>query len=414
MKIRILIISFMMILLSSCINEDGAPLGEYETFVRYFGTNFNEVAVQVKELSNGDIALLSNTEISATEYKVSLTVTDQFGHRKWNYRGTENNSLRASSFTILPNGNFLITGDEIEAGFSKAMLLELNSAGLLQRTKTFEHPLNENQLPLLSQSANVRGKAITINSSNEIVLLSEVTNNGQDNMLLQSIDANWNEQWSRVYGSDDGSWQPGANVSYVTKRLYLEGVNTVIWGGTVGKNNQADFRLTAVPKDAQSPEFDNSYGTPNSIDEAYDMCRYPLAEGEQTGLGYVIVGRSGTSGSNSNIKLVRTAANGTLIFEKIFGTDRDDFGKAVAPSRDGNLLVFATTQTLAGNSSYYLIKLDNSAEVIWEQLIGSTHNEDAVDITESADGSIILCGTTNIGGLRVAMLMKTTHEGKLF
>jgi hypothetical protein len=399
-----------VVLFSSCLSESVAPLGEYETFIRYFGNQFDEVAVQVKELPDAHIALLSNTAIASNEFKITLTLTDKFGHKKWDYRGPANGNFRASSFITRNNGNFLITGDEIINGVSYLMLLEISTSGTEVNKITF------NPQPIeIKALSSVKGTGMTWGANNNLLIISSVSNNGSENMLLQSISADWSVEWSRAYGSDDGSWLSPSGASSITKRLYNNGNDVLIWSGTKTGNNQADLRLTAAQKNAQNPEFDLSFGTPERNEEAFDMCRYPVDySNPQLNLGYAVVGLAGADGGTSDIKLVRTATNGALIFEKTFGTDRNDFGKAVTATRDGSLLVFATTQTLAGNTSYYLIKLNSFGDIIWEQQIGSTHNEDAIDVVESMDGSIIVCGTTNFGGQKMAMLMKLDKEGRIF
>jgi hypothetical protein len=391
-----------LVLQTACGDESNAPLGEFETFIRYYGGAFNQVAVQVKEVGEGDIVLLSNTEISSSEFKISLTITDRFGHTKAAYQGPSVGSYRASSFITASNGNFIITGDEMIDGISYLMLLEIGASGNEVRRTTFNTQPTE-----ISEFASVKGTGMTWGANNNLLIISNVSNNGAENMLLQSINPDWTISWSRAYGSDDGSWQSPSGSSNVVKRLYLNTNNSVVWGGTVGKNAQADFRLTAAPKNSQNPEFDLPLGTPNTNEEAFDLCSF--------GGGYVIVGRTELQDGTSNIKLVRTAENGAIIFENSFGKERNDAGKSVTPTRDGSLIVFGSSQTQLGNNSYYLVKLNSSSgEIIWEQIIGSSHNEEAADVIEGSDGSFIACGTTDFGGRKVAMLMKTTSEGKIF
>lgn len=385
-----------LLLFSSCLNEGDAPLGEYETFIRYFGDGADEVAVQVKELTEGNIAMLSNTELGANQFKISLTITDQFGHKIWDFRGPSNGNFRANSFLLLSNGNFLITGDEIIDNQSFLMLIEIGSSGTLVKSQTFAHPTIN-----IIASASVRGKGMTLNNTNDLLIVSDISNNGDENMLLQLINLNttgdWTVAWSHAYGSDE---------STLAKRLFLNNNNSVVWGGTVRLNNQNDFRLTAAPKDSQNPEFDLPIGTPDRNEEGNDICKFAG--------GYVIVGNTELPSGTTNIKLVRTTENGSVLFEKEFGNERNDSGKSVAATMDGSLVVFGNTQTLAGTNSYYLIKLDSFGNILWEEVIGSSHVEDAVDVIQGSEGSFIACGTTNFGGLKVAMLMKTTSEGKIF
>jgi hypothetical protein len=400
-----------LLLLSSCLGEGDAPLGEYETFVRYYGNGADEVAVQVKELTDGNLALLSNTELSANRFRLNLTITDRFGHeiKSRKYTSPADKNFRANSFIIKNDGSFIITGEEIINEISYLMLLEISNSGAEVRSVTLNpHP------PAINTLASVKGTGIYWGSGNQLLVLSNISNNGAENMLLQSFNADWTAAWSRTYGSDDGSWLSPSGASSLTKKLYNHN-NIMIWGGTKSGNNQADLRLTATKQNAQNTEFDLTIGTPTNNEEAFDMCRYPIAnDNPESILGFVIVGRSAPEGGTSNIKLVRTSTNGAVIFEKTFGTERNDFGKAVTAASDGNLLVFATSQTAAGNTSYYLVKVDSNGESVWDRLIGSTHNEDAVDIIEGNDGSIIVCGTTNFGGQKMAMLMKLDKEGNLF
>ena len=404
MKKNLLAFSFLFILfVFSCGNEADAPLGNFNTFIRYIGTGSNEIAAQVKELSGGNIALLSNTEIPTSEigrfrYKATLTLTDQFGNKTWDIRYPAfgaNGSFKGNSFSTLPNGNFLIVGENINSNNqSNLMLVEISSDGILLSTHSFDNPNTFNAL------ASVKGYGITLNSTNDFLVLSNVTNNGtqQVNMLLQLINASTREiEWSYAYGSDPGT---------ITRRLFINSNNIVVWGGTKINNQQSDFRLVAAPKNSQSTVFDLSMGLPDKNEEGMDICKFLN--------GFAMVGRTNnTIDGTTNVLLTRTTEDGAFLSETSFGRTENDTGKAITATRDASLVVFANTEVTNIINNYYLVKLDSFGNIIWERLIGSSHNDDAVDVVEASDGGFILCGTTDFGGSKKAMLMKVNSEGNL-
>ncbi len=109
----------------------------------------------------------------------------------------------------------------------------------------------------------------------------------------------------------------------------------------------------------------------------------------------VVVGKT-EAGENGGIDmfLMKLEANGDLLWEKTFGTDNRDVGRAVVEASDGSLYIAG--QKFENKHSYqgYVVKLTKDGDIIWERNIGGKNHEDFSGICENSRGDIMLVGRT--------------------
>jgi len=82
--------------------------------------------------------------------------------------------------------------------------------------------------------------------------------------------------------------------------------------------------------------------------------------------GYAICGFTESSGAGeTDIYLLRTDFDGEEKWSKTFGGELTDMGSAVMADPNGGLVVGGTTNSVTGNSDYYLIKTDADGNQLW-------------------------------------------------
>ncbi|UCG42255.1 MAG: hypothetical protein JSU73_10300 [candidate division WOR-3 bacterium] len=186
----------------------------------------------------------------------------------------------------------------------------------------------------------------------------------------------------------------------------------------VGVGGRADCYL--VKTDALGDTlWTRSYGTPE-LEVAYDVEELPDR-------GFLLVGFTNATEDNSHdIWLVRTDAEGRMVWNRTYGGNMDDVGYrvqrtqdggfAVAGYRDGGFVpgyVVELTALLKDSCQAYLLKLDSLGEVEWEKTYGGPKPEAVMDAMQLWDGGYILAGLTrsNTAGQDDVYAVRTDRVG---
>ncbi|SVB12086.1 uncharacterized protein METZ01_LOCUS164940, partial [marine metagenome] len=127
--------------------------------------------------------------------------------------------------------------------------------------------------------------------------------------------------------------------------------------------------------------------------------------------GFVIAGASNYSGL-----LIKTDPGGEKEWHQIYDNSTSLYG--VRQTSDGGFIAtgYSECDTLPGcYPDIYLLKTDGTGTIEWEQLDGTSENNDwARDVIETQDGNFVITGTWNDDGWNSkAMLRKYSSNGDL-
>ncbi|UFH52739.1 hypothetical protein [Spirosoma sp. KNUC1025] len=134
--------------------------------------------------------------------------------------------------------------------------------------------------------------------------------------------------------------------------------------------------------------------------------------------GYILVGYTySTDGDVTNVDnsqnfwVVKLNGSGQLVWQKTFARPYinflfmypNDWARAVTETPDGNIVVVGSTTSSTYidynnetiNEDYWVIKLDGSGNLLWQKTLGGTSDDTPSSVTTTADGSIIIGGTTH-------------------
>ncbi len=396
----------LTILLSSCLTEKNADPGKPTTFVRYFNGGNNDTAQLAEETSDGGIIILGTTEIAnedATKrYKIKLIKTDEYGNLQWqnvypsDFSSTAEN-IKASSLLQLPTGGYLIIGTIILPTKTEMYLMEVGADGSQKNERTIDFIADVDSL-------SVKGHAIQLNSNGNYLVLG-ATSDVTKNMILAELDKSSPKPIQvRTYGTGP---------SVLSNKIYLDAAENIVWSGTV-TTTSSDIRFAKVTKATWGPLNDDPIGKSDLEESGNDMCRYAN--------GFAIVGStnekiSGTTSStgDQDILFKILAEDGTELLSKPIPASSDtDTGNAIASVRGG--LVILGTVKVGGQDDYYLAKYDAFGNPVWEEarIFGNTSkNDKGASVRQLSDGSLLVLGTTNFGGVETMMLMKADSEGNI-
>ena len=133
--------------------------------------------------------------------------------------------------------------------------------------------------------------------------------------------------------------------------------------------------------------------------------------------GYIVAGQTYSFGEGSwDILLIKTNANGDIIWAKTYGGTNEDRASSVQRTSDGGYIVAGATWSFGeGSSDIFLIKTDENGNVQWAKTYGGTHYDIASSVQQTSDGGYIVAGYTYSFGAGVwdIFLIKTDADGNL-
>jgi ribosomal protein S11 len=116
--------------------------------------------------------------------------------------------------------------------------------------------------------------------------------------------------------------------------------------------------------------------------------------------GYMVAGYTESFGAGgSDIFLIKTDASGNVIWAKTYGGTHSDYASSVQQTSDGGYIVAGYTFSFgAGINDIFLIKTDANGNVIWAKTYGGTAYDYAYSVQQTSDGGYIVAGYTRSFG----------------
>jgi hypothetical protein len=133
--------------------------------------------------------------------------------------------------------------------------------------------------------------------------------------------------------------------------------------------------------------FAKTYGGTN-LDWAYSVQQ--TSDG-----GYIVAGYTESFGAGwGDIFLIKTDANGNIIWAKTYGGTRWDEARFVQQTFDGGYIVVGGTYSFGSgwDEDIILIKTDANGDIIWAKTYGGADDYYATSVQQTSDGGYIVAG----------------------
>lgn len=134
--------------------------------------------------------------------------------------------------------------------------------------------------------------------------------------------------------------------------------------------------------------------------------------------GFVMVGSTTSYGSGlQDVYLIKTNASGDVEWSKTYGGAGDDIGSYVGQTADGGYMVAGSTESYGnGQDDCYLIRTAANGQMLWAKTYGGIDDEQAYSACLAKDGGVMMVGqtTTNaVNGGFDAYFARTDSNGNL-
>ena len=293
-------------------------------------------------------------------------------------------------------------------------VLKFDAQSQMQWTKTYGGTADDRGREIIQTQDG--GYAIIGSSlSND----GDVSNNeGMSDYWIAKLDTNGNISWQKSFGfqgNDDGM-----SVIQTNDQGYLiSGILDVSASGGQGNSSRNGdrnssnrhaggeywaIRLNTSGDFLWSKFFGGSFtDTPEGIVQTDDN-------------GFIIIGGSDSFDIDitNNIGsydfwVIKISDTGELLWEKSFGGDQIDQARAIVESGDGNFIIAGDTRSNTndvsinnGAADLWLIKISPSGDLIWERSIGGSSFDVARAIKRTQDNGFILAGSSRSSDIDVS------------
>ena len=198
------------------------------------------------------------------------------------------------------------------------------------------------------------------------------------------LDGNGGITWQNLYGGS------GDDVAYSIQRTSDGGY--IVAGETTSYGAVGVDALVFKLKSDGSIDWWNSYGGAND-DRARSIQQ--TSDG-----GFIVAGETNSFGAGDlDIWVLKLDASGAVTWQKTYGATLDDAAYSVQQTSDGGYII-AGGATPAGAflNDVFLLKLDTSGNVVWQNTYGGANDDVAYSVQQTSDGGYIVAGKTSSFG----------------
>jgi hypothetical protein len=289
-------------------------------------------------------------------------------------------------------------GSYIAAGWSNTntangldmMLVKTDAAGGLLWTKYLGGPRDD------------YGQSVRETANGGFVLAGYTENSVSTYAAVYRIDPAGTNLWSKIFTNDLNSRaysiRPTADGGFIMTG-YIESFSPAT--GIVGFGME-DLYLVKLDSNG-IVVWEKRFGG-SGTDIGYSVI-------EVAGAGFVVAGTTGSfdPSQTPDVYLLRTDANGNLLWETHFGDTLTQYGYDVLEDANGDFVVSGVSATLSGYV-YSVQKIDDTGSTIWSTTFGETGMPTSPSsIAAAGDGGYVLAGSDNFD----AQLFKIDASGNI-
>ncbi|MCK4652930.1 MAG: T9SS type A sorting domain-containing protein [Candidatus Cloacimonetes bacterium] len=221
---------------------------------------------------------------------------------------------------------------------------------------------------------------------------------GDYDIYLIKTDANGDPTWTKTYGGT--SPDEAYSVQQTSDNGYIVAGNTMSFGPSF-------FSIYLLKTDSLGDTlWTKAHG--------WGFLTYCYSVQITSDSCYVIVGISQDYGEAPDVCLVKTDANGDILWTQSYGGDDYDWAYSVQQTSDNGYIITGFTASYgAGAYDVYLIKTDSMGDTLWTKTYGGPNDEEGFSVRETQDGGYLIAGYTESfgAGSKDVYVIKTDSIG---
>ena len=324
------------------------------------------------ELSDGGFALAGTTQ-STGSGDILLVRTDANGNQLWNrtYGGPYTEGV--GGLLLCSDGGFLIVGQTYNTTTGNdVFLVRTDKDGNQLWNHTYDY----------GGDFDAGVDAVELSGGGFAVACYATISASDIDMWLIRIDSNGALQWSQTY--DEGGLE-------YARDLVLCSDGGFALAGYTETFSDSDFLLVKTDSNGNK-EWSQTYGGVN-----FEVC-YGVVE--LSGGGFALAGDTASYGGGAyDFWLVVTDSSGGMLWSKSYGGSGDDHAKALALCSDGGFALAGFTDSFdVEGLDALLVRTDANGNLLWAETIGGSGDDQAWDMTLCSDGGFALAGDTTSYG----------------
>ena len=231
------------------------------------------------------------------------------------------------------------------------------------------------------------------------IIVGETTSFGAGNRdaWVVRLDSGGNVLWQTVYGQS--GWDIARGVAQTTDGGF-------VFVGYTSSFGAGNWDVWAVKLDANGVvQWQKTFGG------AGDDLGWAVKATDDGGV--TLAGETSSFSGNADFWVMKLAANGSVNWQKRYGGAGADVARALARTGDGGYLVAGETASFGGGGKdFWLLKLTQAGDVVWQRGYGGAGDEIAFSVRELSDGVGIAGSSTSFGaGMGDAWLLKLDAQG---
>lgn len=343
------------------------------------GTSY-DYAYSAVQTSDGGYAIVGYTySIGAGGGDVYLVKTDSDGNMLWNKAYGGPNRDEGHAIVQTSDGGYIIAGctESYGKGCNDMYLIKTDSAGSLQWNRTYGGSLQDFSEAVVQSPDGGYLLAGLTNS------FGVDTNDIDSDVYLVETDSVGNMVWNKTYGGDGGDdaralIKTGDGGYAITGSIYVGGIDN------------RDVYLLKVDSSGNLL-WSETYGG--------EHAEFGYAMVQNTDGGYVITGQSSSFSQHIQVYLVRTNADGVMLWNKSYNSTSDERGKSIAITNEGGFVITGTSEfPNIDQSDMLIIKTDLAGNPLLYKHYGGPNYDTGECIISTSDRGCLAVGFTNSFG----------------
>lgn len=321
---------------------------------------------------DGGYLATGHTGTGADLHQAFLLKLDPFGGEQWRrvFGGPTHDLVEDMAPTS--DGGFVLCGSTFQPGANgfQLWLVKVDRLGNVLWEKNF------------GNAAIEFGRSVVQTSDGGFAMVGRYDDGNDVGIYLVKTDADGNEEWSYVYGGqeEDEAWGIAETLDH---QLVIVGTSASFSAG------DRDIYLAKIALDGSFQWF-STYGGP---DDELAFSVVPISTG-----GLLIGGATRSFGAGDyDMFLAKTEDNGNLDWSKTYGGAFGEWGAYLLELPQGGFALAGSTQSFNNLlDDIYLVRTDADGNLLWQQTYGQERKDIPHSLALAPDGGFLLSAHSRV------------------